>query len=223
MYNDEANSLEKQFPQELEVLSEVFGYEDVRANLERMNTVRAFTEAKWAQYVEAISRKTVNYLLIAEAPPGTADNPPLYFLDPSCRPRTLMKAVSSAFFDTGSVDGKTTLAKLADQGFLMVDSIPFAMDYTSRRARRSYAKLVAMTADTYMRAKLASSRLSWSDNLKVAFSVPLNARCVIAGLQNTLQLGHRRFRLTQETIATNAANYPDGNLLRELFSLEGTP
>jgi hypothetical protein len=219
MYGDEANSLEKQFPQELELLSGVFGDEDVWAHLKWMNTVSAFTETKWAEYVEAILRKTINYLLIAEAPPGTADNPPLYFLDPACRPRTLMKAVSSAFFDTGSVDGKKTLAKLADQGFLMVDSIPFAMDYTARRARPSYAKLVAMTADTYMRAKLASSQLSWSDKLKIAFSVPLNARCVMTGLQNTLQLGHRRFPLTQEMIATNASNYPDGNLLRELFSL----
>ena len=63
MYHDEANSLEKQFPQELELLSEVFGDEDVRANLKRMNTVRAFTETKWAEYVEGIPRKTVNYLL----------------------------------------------------------------------------------------------------------------------------------------------------------------
>lgn len=215
-------SLEDRFPKELALLSRLFGVSYVTARLHRLNAVSEYTEQKWLEYVEGIRGKPVNYLLIAEAPPETADNPPLYFLDPVCSPRTLMRAVSSAFFGRKSTDGAATLASLAGRGFLMVDSIPFAMKYTSsRRSSLAYSRLVAMAARTYMQTKLALASLSWSDDLRIAFSVRLNARCVMAALQHALQLGEREFCLSDDMIATDRSNYPCGNILREVFRLKG--
>src|SRR6266704_298014 len=128
-------SLQIRFAGELEILSRLFGTVQVTSRLPRLNTVSDYAERKWSEYVKAIPGGEVKYLLIAEAPPGTDDDPPLFFLDPECRPRTLMQAVSGAFFSQSGyqlLGCRRTLAALAQRGFLMVDSIPFAMKYSSR-------------------------------------------------------------------------------------------
>ena len=201
-------SLEDRFPVELALLSRLFGGSDITTRLRRLNQVSEYTEEKWLEYVAGIRARPVKYLLIAEAPPETVDELPAALLpDPECRPRTLMRAVSSAFFGCRSIDGAVKLAALAERGFLMVDSIPFAVNYTSHRSRVAYSQLVARTARTYMSAKLVLSSLSWSDDLRIAFSVRLNARCVMSALKDVLQLGGREFTLSEDMIATNASNY----------------
>jgi hypothetical protein len=183
--------------------------------------VSEYTEQKWIEYVDRIPRRYVKYLLISEAPPGTDDDPPLYFLDPACRPRTLMNAVSPAFLGCRSADGKRTLDGLAQHGFLMVDSIPFAMKYTSSlRSRPAYRQLIRRTAKSYMLDKLTSSSLSWSDDLRIGFSLRLNANCVMAALQRTLPVGSREFRLSDAMIVTDASNYPSATILRDVFRLK---
>ena len=105
----------------------------------------------------------------------------------------------------------------------MVDSIPFAMKYTSLiRSSPTYSQLLGRTAITYMHAKLTSSSLSWSDDLRVAFSLRLNANGVMEALQHVLRLGEREYRLSEGMIATDASNYPQGHVLRDIFRLGGT-
>jgi hypothetical protein len=211
-------SLEDRFPEELAILSRLFGEVYLRARLPRLDTISEYTEQKWLEYVDRIPRRYVKYLLILEAPPGTDDDPPLYFLDPACRPRTLMNAVSPAFFGCQSADGKRTLDGLAQRGFLMVDSIPFSMKYTSSlRSRPAYSQLVGRTAKSYMLDKLTSSSLSWSDDLRIGFSLRLNANCVMAALQHTLPVGSREFHLSDAMVVTDASNYPKETLNKHCF------
>lgn len=215
-----SSSLETRFSDELAILKRLFGTTSI--NLTRINLVYDYTEQKWREYIDQIPDGVIKYLLIAEAPPATADGPPPYFLDPAARPRTLMQAVSGAFFGDlvyKQLGSERTLAKLAQQGFLMVDSIPFAMDYKARRSRKAYADLVALTAKKYMLAKLAASSLSWSRDLRIAFSVPKNAHRVMRGLQRRLKVGEMSLTLSEDMIAVDRSNYPRADVLRAVFRL----
>jgi hypothetical protein len=131
-----------------------------------------------------------------------------------------MNAVAPAFFGSKSIDGDLTLRRLAQRGFLMVDTIPFAMQYKSRRSREGYNKLVMRTSRSYMHAKLESSRLLWSSDLRVAFSVPLNARRVISGLDSVLKLGGQDFPLSEDMVACDGSHYPSADRVRGAFRLD---
>jgi hypothetical protein len=216
--------LEHRFPDELAILEQLFGRVRVQRSLPRLNEVSEYTERKWLEYVQRVPDGLINYLLIAEAPPETADDPPLYFLDPVARPRTLMQEVSKAFFNDLAykrLGAERTLTELARRGFLMVDSIPFAMKYSTHRSRRTYAQLVGLTAKSYMQMKLTSPSLLWSKDLRIAFSVPRNARCVIRALQHQLQLEGKSFALSEDMIAVDGSHYPRDSVIRAIFQLSG--
>jgi hypothetical protein len=116
------------------------------------------------------------------------------------------------------VDSSSTLDRLAEHGFLLLDSIPFAMDYQSKRGRTAYQTLVTSTFTSYLEAKITASGLAWSQELRIAFSLRANAAAIQgAGLE--LNTGSRRYALTPAMIAVNRANNPDGVRLRELFGL----
>jgi hypothetical protein len=213
--------LQDVFPEELALLSRLFTPEAVDERLRRLNHVFRYTERKWLEYVQRIPERLVRYLLIAEAPPQSDNDPPPYFLDPAADPRTLMKAVATAFFGAGSWSDGQILHKLAEQGFLMVDSVPFAVNYSlnNRRSRPAYCQLIAKTARSYMLPRLNTAGLFWAEDLRIAFSVRRNALCILSSLQDVLRLGDRNFELSENMIATNASHYPGAEELRRIFGL----
>jgi hypothetical protein len=214
-------SLEDRFPLELSALVALFGQTQVANALPRLNQIHEYTEAKWRDYVARLRDRRVSCLLIAEAPPWSATGMPQYVLDPASDSRVLMKALRGTFLRSSvstQFDADRALAEFAQQGLLIVDSIPFAMDYRKKRSRRKYNTLVRLTAQSYLREKLLSASLSWSPNLCVAFGFKLNALAIMNGLDNHLDLGQVRLVLGAEQIAVNDAGYPDAGKLRALFA-----
>lgn len=215
------SSLRELYPNEFEVLTSLFGTTDVHAKLNRLDEIFQYTEQKWNAYVRLLPDQCVKYLLIAEAPPWIEVGPPQYLLDPGSRPRSLMKAIRSAFcLNRSAGDGSANLADLACGGFLLVDSTPFSMDYSAaqRRSRKKYRDLIGLTAKTYLAEKLKTGSLSWSHELRIAFAVKLNAAPIIDALQ-FLDLGGRRFLLSPDMIAVNGAGYLDAPKLRACYAL----
>ena len=213
-------TLEQRFPEELSVLPELFSEARVRASLPRLNAIHDRTEAWWHQYVSQLPGGLVNFLLIAEAPPWSGTGmPSKYVLDPASRPRTLMRALRKAFSVAEEHDASMALMEFAHRGLLVVDSIPFAMNYSERRSSVKYDALVRLTAQSYLQEKLGSPSLSWAPCLRIAFSLKLNALAVMKGLGHGLSLVGRRVALSSEMIAVNRAGYPDADKLRSIWCI----
>ena len=156
--------LERRFPEEISVLEDLFGHTEVQVRLPRLNDIFNRAENAWRNYVAQIPNGRVKYLLIAEAPPWSVTGvAPQYVLDPSSRPRTLMRALRKAFLPpNGQLKSADALAEFARQSFLLVDSIPFAMDYSPKRGAPNYDKLVGLSARSFLQETLKSSSLVWS-------------------------------------------------------------
>jgi hypothetical protein len=113
----------------------------------------------WNQYVATLSGGIVRYVLIAEAPPWSAEGAPQYLLDPASPVRTLMRALRKVFPEADCESTADTLKPLARHGFLLVDSIPFAMNYSAKRSSKKYGDLIRLTTKSYLQAKIDSSSL----------------------------------------------------------------
>ena len=214
--------LEHKYRRGFELLIELFGSEMSDSTVARLNKIHDRTEAIWHRYVAMIPNQTVRYVLFAEAPPWSASGQPQYILDPESRPRTLMRALCCAFFggpvykDAGV---PRTLEMLAELGFLVIDTLPFAMDYGDKRSRRAYGQLVADSCSTYLEDKLAAPELNWSDEVRLAFGFKLNALSVINSLGGEIALKGDVRPLSEEMIAVTGAGYPDGRRLGEIYGL----
>jgi hypothetical protein len=111
------------------------------------------------------------------------------------------------------------LTEFARQGLLVVDSIPFPMDYKNKRDRQKYKALVQLTAQSYLLKKLCTPSVRWSPNLLVAFSVKVNALAVIEALGGKLRLGTVEVALEEKQIAADGSGFPHAPKLRALYGL----
>jgi len=207
----------ERFRTELCALRKLFGPASVDAAIPRLREIHDYTEAKWQAYADQIPGGVVRYLLIAEAPPWSDDGAPQFLLDPASRVRSFMGALRRVFPRASLGSSAETLKVLARHGFLLLDSIPFAMNYSSKRSSPRYDDLIRLTAKTYLQAKIDASPLTWSPDFRVAFAVKRNAYAVISASDGQLSFGGQLHAVSTEQIAVNGAGYPDARKLRDLY------
>jgi len=216
--------IKNKFQEEFNALIHLFGENEVNSKISRVNEIHHYTENIWNNYVSNIPNGEVKYLLIAEAPPWSSTGRPEYFLDHRSNSRSIMNAVKKAFFTTSkakNIEAKETLNELSKIGFLIIDSIPFSMDYSksNKRSTNAYFELVSRSMDGYFNEKLNHSTLNWSPNLKIAFSLKRNATAIIKSLNGEAVIDNRKFMIESENIAVNGAGYPDSSKLKGIYDL----
>ncbi len=202
-------------------MEELFGKASVTATLCRLNEIHHYTEEKWKCYLAKL-RRPVRYLLIAEAPPWKPPGERIeYVLDSESKPRRLMQALRGAFSlrKSNYPNADAALAEFAHQGLLIVDSIPFSMDYSKKRGSPKYHNLVQLTVQSYLLKKLSHEQLFYCKDLRIAFGFKCNGEAIIKGLGNKLKLKDMELDLKPEQIAANSAGFPDAGRLREIFDL----
>jgi len=199
----------------------MFGENCITSALPRLNDIHKHTENIWNNYVGKIPNGKINYLLIAESPPWSLDGPPQYVLDPHSRSRTLLSALHKTFIqdNEGIIKPEETINSLANNGFLIADSIPFSMNYLRKRTSKRYEDLVSLTTKSYLLEKLWSEKLNYSPRLTIAFSVKNNALAILKALGNKLHINGISCVLGEELIGVNRAYYPDAMKLRSIFRL----
>jgi hypothetical protein len=211
----------ERFQDELDALRKVFGSSSVHAALPRLREIYYYTEEKWHAYVKQVPEGVVRYVLIAEAPPWSHDGTPKFLLDPASRIGPYMGALRQAFPQARRGSSADTLKVLAGHGFLLLDSIPFAMKYPSKeRSSQKYVNLLRLTTKTYLQAKIDASRLTWAPGLRVAFAVSLNARAIVKASGGQLSFGGNLHPVSTDQIAVNGAGYPDCKKLRYLYEID---
>ena len=207
---------------QLSMLDELMG--EGSAPHSRIEEIYEYAETKWDENLQRLADIPVRYLLIAEAPPWCASGTPRYFygIGDSLAHRkksVLLKALGKAFFPSERPEGDAMLDSLASEGFLLVDSLPFAADYKGQRRKPGYTGLVE-ACEGYVLSKLEHPALEWADEVKVALAFRVNGEAVIEAYHHTLTLPNGQdIALDDTLIATNAANYPDAAKLTKLFCL----
>ena len=209
----------ERFENEFDALRKLFPTR-VDAALPRLREIYNYTEERWHEYAAEIPEGVVRYVLIAEAPPWSSDGTPQFLLDPESRSRLLLGALQRVFPQANSKSPADTLKVLAKHGFLLLNSIPFAMDYSSKRSSPRYDDLLRLTARTYLQAKIDASPLTWSRKMRVAFAFKRNARAIIGACGGQLSFGGNLHTLSTEQIAANGAGYPDALKLRNLYEVD---
>lgn len=216
-------TLQQDFPIELAILEELFGSDVVARSMDRLNEIHNFAERRWQEYVTLIPDGIVRYLLIAEAPPWKATGAPWFVLDPASPSRTLMKTLRKTFLNDAQTAQLTTaeaLKELARRGFLIIDSVPFSMNYSSKQRRNPrYRNLVARSVQTYLQRKIIWPSLSWSPDVRVAFAFKLNAMAIIEALEGQLELGNTTQLLGENLIAASQSGFPNADNLKAIYAL----
>jgi hypothetical protein len=213
-----SQAFEHRWRGELAVLEALFGKEKVKRDLPRVKEIHEYTESKWNEYADQLRDRVVRYLLIGEAPPWSPEGIPQFLLDPKSRVRTLMQAFRKVFPTYEVQSCGDCLKTFAAHGFLLVDSIPFAMDYSTKRSSGRYDDLVRLTATSYLQQKIKSSALAWAPDIRIAFFVKRNARSILKAVEQ-LSIGGRWCPLSSQMIAVNDAGYPDADKLRDIYGL----
>jgi len=218
------NDINRKYQNEFEALNRLFGVDEVQSKINRLNEIHDFTENIWNDYVSGIPEKKIKYLLIAEAPPWSESGRPQYFLDHNSRSRSILNAVKKAVFPSSvssKISAQEVLHELSQMGFLIIDSIPFSMNYSqsNKRSTVAYNELVRHSMKGYFKEKINHPSLVWTSNLRIAFTLKRNANTIIDVMDGQITLGKRDYPLSENLIAVNGAGYPDSNALRRIFNV----
>ncbi len=182
----------------LKTLKELFRSKYVNDWMDLIDLIYHTSEECWHANLTNILRKniTIKYLLVCEAPPFNETNDAKkvkYFYNPhnTTVPQSYIEAVFNAFYPDSkeynviySAETKhNKLNRIAEKGFLLVDSLPYALDYSEPknvRDRAAYRNLVKISVNTYFLDKLQNAQIPWAhDEVKVAFGLWRNAKEVM--------------------------------------------
>jgi hypothetical protein len=147
------------------------------------------TEKSWISNVSRFPNKIIKYLLICETPPlnGT------YFYS-GANTRLFTTVWKTFFIDPICVNPNNAYQCLADKGFLLIDTLPYAMNYkTANRKNPVYDELIQKYLHWWIN-KL-NSNFIFAPDLKIAFGFKLNGLSVIKGNGGSICLHGRHYKL----------------------------
>jgi len=146
---------------------------------------------------EGISTSCIKYLLICEAPPVSGE---YFYKNPT---GNLFTSVWRTFFSDRPICSNPDDAYqcLADIGFLLVDSLPFPVKYSTKdRKALAYQKMINDYLSVWV-MKL-DSNFTFCDDLKIAFGFKLNAHAILKAAPSGIMLSGKQRPFNSDMIAT---------------------
>lgn len=205
------------FEQNLPLLTKLFGEQNVKFRLNRLKEIFQSTESTWANNIERFKDKPVKYILIGEAPPWSETGIPRYFYNQI--ESKLHKSIWNTIFPLLSVpkDCKNSYDMLADEGFLLIDTLPYSMDYSGKRQKTAYSDLLYNSVNWWTK-KLENENLILAKNIKLAFAFRINGLKIIQSLNYKLELRNGQIiTLNENIIAADGSGYTSPQKLRTIF------
>jgi hypothetical protein len=170
--------------------------------------------------------KPIKYLLLAEAPPWTEHGEEVrYFYSTFHTLKgSWCKSIWSAFCPSEKPPDviEIALTQLAEQRFLLIDTLPYAMNYSKLKVRNKpeYKKLVEACLP-FLMSKINNSNLIWDNDVKVALAFCLHGKAIIKALPDGLPLSNKPpIKLNEDLIATTCSHFTDSKKLRGIFGIK---
>lgn len=208
--------LEQDYGDGLVALRNLFSTPKVAAHIDRLNSIYTVTEQKWEENIQRLiaNNTKIKYVVIGEASPYSASGEVSYFYN-KCE-SSWCKRITSAFFHYNP----DPLTELVRNQFLLVDSMPFAMKYsTNDRKKIEFEKLLKYSF-SYFENKIKDPRLQWADDIKVAFAVQYHAYAFwrVCSQAYTFPNG-QTIKFEESQIAIDGTYYPSSDKIRQVFGL----
>lgn len=208
----------KIFEDNIDVLNNLFGEKEIGQKLERLKFIYKNTEESWYRNLENFKNQDVKFLMICEAPPYSEKHLPIFFYNQINQ--KLNTIIWKLFFknDKKPVSELDYYKKLADKGFLLVDNIPFSLNYQSKhRKTKEYKRILEKSLDN-VRGKLNHDNIKLAKDVKIAFGFKLNALKFIEVTGGELELKNNRILVFDEShIAATSSGYPNDTKLSAIF------
>jgi hypothetical protein len=213
-----ARDIEREFPDAMEPLSNLLGRDGLCEQLPRLNQILECTELAWERNIKRFRHEPVRYLLIAEAAPWTTTGIPRYFYE-SLKGAWVSRILKTFFGELRPDTDEEAWMQLANKGFLLVDTLPFALQYrTPVRRGADYLKLLQVSQAHFFE-KLNNKNLTWADDTKIALAFKWNGRRMIEALRLRDNLPNGCQKLDEALIAVDGSGYTNTQKLRELWVL----
>ncbi|HAP95277.1 hypothetical protein [Epilithonimonas hominis] len=206
----------KVFDDNLFLLEKIFGKEEVLQKLERLKFIYKNTEESWFKNLEHFQDSEVKYILICEAPPYSESEIPVYFYNEINR--KFNTTIWNTFFDSAKPAlEKKYYKKLAEKGFLLIDNLPYSMNFEKHRKKQAYKSLMKGCLEWILN-KLNNKNLKFSEDLKIVFGFKINGEIFIEVTNGILQLNNGRIlNFDKNNIAYDGSGIPNTNALISKF------
>lgn len=213
----------EQFPYQSDLLRSLFPKNHFTASrVQRLDLIHSTAETMWNQNLSRLTGIKIKYLLIGEAPPWTESGPVRYFYN-TCD-GAWVNRIWKTFFDCRKPDNvEEALSNLADRGFLLIDSLPFAENFSGKRTGEGYQKLVK-SCSSILSEKINNDRIEWADNVRIGLAFKVNGRAVIESLPDGIRLPTAQLiEFSDKLICADGSGYTSPALLRSAFGITATP
>ena len=205
----------------LRLLFEIKAKDLIADRLVRLNYIFEIAEGKWFENLQRLKGDRVKYLLLAEAPPWTEDREVSYFYN-TFRSQWVAR-IWHAFFPlerlTPNID--LGLKKLANQGFLLVDTLPFSMKYSSLKRKTPIYRQLIRECLPFLFSRIENPEIEWASEVRVALAFKLNGLAIIDALPKGLMLPNKQIiKLTADQIASDGSGFTNSEKLRDIWQLE---
>lgn len=209
-------------------LQSLFNADYLAQRKQRIADIHYQTEMMWESYATSISPRSVQHILILEAPPWNADyesmqriNSPVYLFNKEIKKSPLLsRAYNTYRTNSKNSDCNECIRTLASCGFLSFESLPFALPYAGVRGKRGYLALIKASLEMYVKPKLASCGLTYSPDCKVALGFRVHGRAFIAACNGQFQLPYAGVAHIGEESIAYSQNLPSAANMRRVFGLD---
>lgn len=212
-------SLADHYPSAMDTLGNLLD-PDITDQLERLNVIHDIVESAWERNINRVKGKPIRYLLVAEAAPWAANgNKPLYFYE-SLEGAWVGRILRTFFVNNRPDSDEEVWSELANIGFLLVDTLPFALKYkTTVRQGSGYLDLLKASNEHFI-GKLNHSGLTWDENVKIALAFKWNGLRAMEAYGRKIELANgRKIMLEESLIAADRSGYTSTKRLREIWGV----
>jgi hypothetical protein len=213
----------EKYPERFEILKDLFQSRRAELNSqeikERLNMIFKTCERKWQENLKRLDRIKIKYLLIAEAAPWTEEGEVRYFYNTF--DGNWVKRIWYAFYESAFPDNiEHGLRCLAKKQFLLIDSLPFAVKYSSYyRKKVLYSELVQCCSDFII--EKMNDKIKWASDVKLALAFKLNGGAIIKAFPNGLKLPTGQIiKLSIDHIASDRSGYTNKMKLRKIWDID---
>jgi hypothetical protein len=210
---------------QIEILERLFPNKIKAVDFRLLEIIYTKTDNMWNDNIEKrLRNRKVKYLWFAEAPPSqrAKDDRIRYFYNENLcyeefKHSQILAAVWSGLFHEKKPKNRTKiLDRLASEGFLLVDTIPFALKYNNKRRNPNYVELIRSNMKDIMK-KLNDKRIEWSDYLKIGFVYKNNRNGFIEAFGGSIDINCRRYELRRASCFNVGSNKPSKKKIEKFF------
>ncbi len=209
------------------LLAEIFGDDECQFKKERLKEIFEVSNNAWNKNLELLKGDEVEYLLVGEAPPWSSHGKVIYFyttFDNSNggRPITWIRGLWKSLIDEPPVSNvDENLKKLAKRKFLLIDSLPFAMPYTTKIRKTTEYKNLVNQCGAYFLEKIENHNIQWSKSLKVAIAFDCHGKALIERFPDGISLPNGVNIALRGAIATSGNGFPTMKTLSQKWCKKG--